>query len=117
MFNLKLSTAVVSCRFQANLGIVIRNKTQILKKMGTWKEEKEKYLSMNLDEKRKGYRCGNKYKTISDIPTWAEYAKSRSLAPKIPLLDKCDINGTLNTALVNKISVYRGDITTLEVCM
>ena len=35
------------------------------------------YGKMPLEEKRRHYTCGEDYFTISDIPTWAEFHKSR----------------------------------------
>lgn len=83
--------------------------------MASWQEEKQKYLSLNLDDKRKLYKCKTGYKTLNNIPTWKEYATKNQLANAVPLLANSEINKDLNAVLADKISVYRGDITTLEV--
>ncbi|XP_068897737.1 macro domain-containing protein RSc0334-like [Tenebrio molitor] len=82
-------------------------------KMSDWQTEKEKFLSMSLDEKRKLYRC-TQHTELSDIPTWQEYAKKK-LAPKIPCKTNSPIDNSLNSKLTEKISIFTGDITTLEV--
>ena len=30
---------------------------------------------MSLDEKRSKYKCGDRYNTLSDVPTWVDYYK------------------------------------------
>lgn len=82
--------------------------------MSDWKEEKEKFLSMPLDAKRKTYRSKD-FTQISDIPTWEEYAKKESLVSKILPKTDFQINKTLNSTLCKKVSIFTGDITTLEV--
>lgn len=83
--------------------------------MASWQEEKQKYLSINLDDKRKLYKCKSGYKTLINIPTWKQYAATNQLANSIPVLANSEINTDLNKILADKISVYKGDITTLEV--
>nr|XP_001812598.3 PREDICTED: macro domain-containing protein CT2219 [Tribolium castaneum] len=83
-------------------------------KMAGWKEDKEKFLSMPLDAKRKFY-AGKQYKQISDIPTWEEYAKKATLAPQIPSKTDFQIDSSLNSSLCKKVSIFQGDITTLEI--
>ncbi|XP_065662218.1 retinol dehydrogenase 14 isoform X6 [Hydra vulgaris] len=34
-----------------------------------------KYFNLSLDEKRTFYKCGNKFKTLDDIPLWDAYQK------------------------------------------
>lgn len=82
--------------------------------MADWASAKEKFLSMSLEEKRKQYKNPN-YKTLQDLPTWKEYAGRTALAPKIPPLQGCEIDASLNALLAEKITVFQGDITTLEV--
>ena len=36
------------------------------------------YSKMPLEEKRKHYDCGEDYVTISSVPTWSEFHKSKS---------------------------------------
>lgn len=83
-------------------------------KMSNWEAEKQKFLSMSADDKIQYYSAKNIHK-IKDIPTWVEYAKEqKSLPDKIPKLSENKIDFSKN-ALANKISVFKGDITTLEV--
>lgn len=80
--------------------------------MSAWQQEKDKFLSIPLEEKRKHYRD---FKTLKDIPTWKEYASTVTLPPAKPMLANCTIDDTLNSVLASKVSLYRGDITKLEV--
>lgn len=74
-----------------------------------------KYLSLPVEEKRLLYKCKD-FKTLSDIETWSSYFQNNenrlvsqcgdSLLPeKLPVLP----------VLTEKISVWKGDITTLEI--
>ncbi|BFZ11609.1 hypothetical protein BsWGS_14648 [Bradybaena similaris] len=71
-------------------------------------EVKDKYLSMDLQSKRKLYR--GSYVTLGDIKTWPDYfnedLKQKSTAEK-----EVEVNNDLN----QKISLFQGDITTLEI--
>ncbi|KAL0973863.1 hypothetical protein UPYG_G00212170 [Umbra pygmaea] len=71
---------------------------------GDWKEVKERLLSMNLKERRENYRTAT-YQVIEDVPLWTP---------------KADDSGKKlffkrNEALDLKISLFRGDITKLEI--
>ncbi|RZC42902.1 O-acetyl-ADP-ribose deacetylase MACROD2-like [Asbolus verrucosus] len=83
-------------------------------KMSEWKMVKEKMLSMPLESKRKLYKC-KKYTKIEDIPIWEEYSKKESLAPIIPAKTNSPIDNSLNSSLRKKVSLFMGDITTLEI--
>ncbi|CAH2006201.1 unnamed protein product [Acanthoscelides obtectus] len=80
--------------------------------MSNWQAEKEKFLKMDREEKRKVYK---KYVTLEDIPTWRQYAEGKELLPKIAMLGGSTIDGSKNKALADKISYFSGDITTLEI--
>lgn len=83
--------------------------------MSGWENEKKRFLSMSVDDKRKGYRS-SEYFQVDQIPTWPQYAqKIGNLPEKIPMLVNNQINTSQNEELAKKISVFRGDITTLEV--
>lgn len=85
------------------------------KNMSLWETEKSKFLSMGLEEKRKLYRGSTFYK-LEEILTWPQYAEKHSPLPeKIPLLTTNQINVSHNAELAKKISIFRGDITSLEV--
>ncbi|KAL9863286.1 ADP-ribose glycohydrolase MACROD2 isoform 2-T3 [Geothlypis trichas] len=73
------------------------------KRKKLWREEKERLLKMTLEERRKEY-LGD-YVALKTIPTWMEDLKSEST--------KEDLQG--KKSLSEKVSLYRGDITLLEV--
>lgn len=62
----------------------------------------EKYLLMSLDEKRKVYKCGDKFMTLDDIQTWEEeYLKNeKSLEKKREYM----LAGSLNSSLLVLLS-------------
>lgn len=71
--------------------------------------EREKYLSMPLMDKRALYKCGQKYISLSDIPNWSAYSASKNLRGSGS--SKYSRNDNLN----NKVSMFVGDITALEI--
>ncbi|XP_066033892.1 ADP-ribose glycohydrolase MACROD2 isoform X3 [Chamaea fasciata] len=73
------------------------------KRKKLWREEKERLLKMTLEERRKEY-LGD-YVALKTIPTWMEDLKSENA--------KEDLQG--KKSLSEKVSLYRGDITLLEV--
>lgn len=91
-----------------------RNNFHNERNMGDWTSVKQKFITIPLEEKRKQYKNPN-YKTLQDLPTWKEYASKKTLAVKIPMSIGCEINAGLNRILSEKITLFQGDITTLEV--
>lgn len=83
-------------------------------KMSDWQTEKNKFLTMDLLEKRKHYK-NKDFKKIEDIPTWRQYYQSKALPEKSKLPLNFPIKSDLNDLLSNKISIFEGDITSLEV--
>ncbi|XP_032788942.2 macro domain-containing protein CT2219 [Daphnia magna] len=76
----------------------------------TWKEAKAKYLEENIETRRGNYFCKNNFFTLEDIPTWADESKEVSSSASV------EKNGLqANRDLNSKISVWKGDITHLEV--
>ncbi|XP_075353008.1 ADP-ribose glycohydrolase MACROD2 isoform X3 [Mycteria americana] len=73
------------------------------KRKKLWREEKERLLKMTLEERRKEYL--RDYVALKNIPTWMEDLKSENA--------KEDLQG--KKSLSEKVSLYRGDITLLEV--
>lgn len=95
----------------------------------------DKYLNMDVEEKRKGYKCGDNFVQLSDIPTWPEYLKTHT--PKPPSDDQGETSRLriclrflflLKVVLVcvlgkrevceeinGKVSLWKGDITALEI--
>ena len=67
------------------------------------------YEKLSLEEKRKEYKCGNRYKTLDYITPWSEWRLMQKFrSDKQPL---SDINEVLN----KKVSIWQGDITHLEI--
>ncbi|KAM4903983.1 ADP-ribose glycohydrolase MACROD2 [Sylvia borin] len=79
------------------------------KRKKLWREEKERLLKMTLEERRKEY-LGD-YVALKTIPTWMEDLKSKSESDGENA--KEDLQG--KKSLSEKVSLYRGDITLLEV--
>ncbi|KAL7889371.1 hypothetical protein AOLI_G00016290 [Acnodon oligacanthus] len=73
------------------------------KKKKEWKAEKERLLSLGLEERRKEY--GGNYVTLEKIATWRRHGKST--AP--------EEEEDHPVSLCDKVSLYKGDITILEV--
>ncbi|XP_061845210.1 ADP-ribose glycohydrolase MACROD2 isoform X2 [Colius striatus] len=79
------------------------------KRKKLWREEKERLLKMTLEERRKEYL--RDYVALKNIPTWMEDLKSKSEGDGENA--KEDLQG--KRSLSEKVSLYRGDITVLEV--
>ncbi|XP_074891593.1 ADP-ribose glycohydrolase MACROD2 isoform X2 [Buteo buteo] len=79
------------------------------KRKKLWREEKERLLKMTLEERRKEYL--RDYVALKNIPTWMEDLKSKSESDGENT--KEDLQG--KKSLSEKVSLYRGDITLLEV--
>ncbi len=76
-------------------------------------ETRQIYLSKTLDEKRKLYKCKEDFVQHKDIPIWPEfYSTSASVDKNKP---KPTPLATFNDTLNDKVSVFTGDITCLEV--
>ncbi|CAH0556046.1 unnamed protein product [Brassicogethes aeneus] len=60
----------------------------------------------------KGY---GKMPTIQDIKTWKEYSGNSQLPKKIDTLPDVNLDNSKNAVLADKISIFEGDITTLQV--
>lgn len=75
-------------------------------------QTREAYLNKSLDEKRQLYKCKGRFVQLKDIPTWSEYFNRNRLGFSDSKDEiKTEIDNNLNT----KISIFEGDITTLEV--
>ncbi|RNA15312.1 O-acetyl-ADP-ribose deacetylase MACROD2-like [Brachionus plicatilis] len=84
--------------------------SKMLEKLQNVAKNRIKYLSMPLDEKRKLYKCKEKYITIEKLIKWPEYFEKNEL--KYENLNNCSVT---NPGLNDKISIFEGDITTLEI--
>jgi len=85
-------------------------------------DRKDKYLGMSIEDRRNGYRCGNKYSVVDQIESWEKYTAGYEFS-------KIKIEGSASTAssddddqiyfpsasLNEKVSLWSGDITTLEI--
>ncbi|XP_058651057.1 ADP-ribose glycohydrolase MACROD2 isoform X1 [Onychostoma macrolepis] len=72
------------------------------KKKKEWRAEKERLLSLGVEDRRKDYR-GN-YVPLDKIPTWANHDNNTATEEE-----------QKSFSLADKVSLYKGDITTLEV--
>ncbi|CAH1264305.1 MACROD1 [Branchiostoma lanceolatum] len=70
---------------------------------------RKRFLELSLEEKRQVYKCRDNYKTLNDVPTWPQYRKEHNIGLRIK--PKADPNEKFN----EKVSVWRGDITQLEI--
>ncbi|KAI6648823.1 O-acetyl-ADP-ribose deacetylase MACROD2 [Oopsacas minuta] len=74
-------------------------------------ENREFFENMSIADKRKYYSCGSHYLQLKDIETWPEFQIAKN----------CKSNSELNNpktadpAINNKVSIWRGDITKLEI--
>ncbi|XP_026209400.1 ADP-ribose glycohydrolase MACROD2 isoform X2 [Anabas testudineus] len=76
------------------------------KKKKDWKTEKERLLRLDLEERRKEYRRQD-YISLDNILTWREEKRSNDKE------EGKDLTG--GGGLSEKVSLYKGDITVLEV--
>lgn len=72
---------------------------------------KEFYLQMPLEEKRKYYACKSKFVTLDSIQAWPDYAAN--IDPETH--KKVKPLGEIDEQLNMKVSLWRGDITALEI--
>lgn len=89
----------------------------------TWKTEKNRILALSLEEKRKLYK-NSVYVKLDSVDPWCKYVvTNKGIEAKKPTVDDlCEFkNITLNTEknifLSEKISLFQGDITKLEVSL
>lgn len=71
-----------------------------------WKRIKEEKLTQSLEERRKSYKCGNKFVTLDNIKTWKETSTGSN-----PDAGNYSVNHKLN----DRVSIFVGDITCLEI--
>lgn len=83
--------------------------------MSKWENAKSTYLSMPIEEKRKQYNCGDNFKTIDDIPDWNSYATTYEAKKLGTCLTGDNAKYEKDDELNKKISVFVGDITSLEI--
>lgn len=86
-----------------------------------WKAEKAKMLSMPLVEKRKLYKSPD-FVILDKVDPWCNYvvlnkgveAKKHTLED-LNEFQKIKLDPTMNKSLSERVSIYKGDITQLEV--
>ncbi|XP_068624520.1 macro domain-containing protein CT2219-like [Battus philenor] len=112
--------------FQFNKSVTDNNlyRTYSITKMTThskWKIEKNRILNLPLEEKRKLYRT-SEYIILDRIYTWLQHARENEhIKTKIRTQDdlnewkKFKINPEKNVSLAEKVSIFKGDITKLEI--
>ncbi|XP_069463387.1 ADP-ribose glycohydrolase MACROD2-like [Ambystoma mexicanum] len=93
------------------------------RKKKQWREEKERLLKMTLEERRKAYV--RDVVPLNDIMSWREEMRSKSHGEgKLEASEKCPIKAAEDNSeepvptkrsLSQKVSLYRGDITLLEI--
>ncbi|XP_040493902.1 ADP-ribose glycohydrolase MACROD2 isoform X3 [Ursus maritimus] len=79
------------------------------KKKKVWREEKERLLKMTLEERRKEYI--RDYVPLNTILSWKEEMKGKSQNDE----ENTQETSQVKKSLSEKVSLYRGDITLLEV--
>ncbi|XP_070328011.1 ADP-ribose glycohydrolase MACROD2 isoform X3 [Odocoileus virginianus] len=79
------------------------------KKKKVWREEKERLLKMTIEERRKEYI--RDYVRLNTIPSWKEEMKGKSQNDEENTQEPSQVKKSLS----EKVSLYRGDITLLEV--
>ncbi|XP_049990286.1 ADP-ribose glycohydrolase MACROD2-like [Alexandromys fortis] len=79
------------------------------KKKKVWREEKERLLKMTLEERRKEYI--RDYVPLSTIVSWKEEMRSKGQNDE----ENTQETPQMKKSFSEKVSLYRGDITLLEV--
>lgn len=84
--------------------------------MSQWESVKSTYLSMPIEEKRKQYKCGGDFKTADDLLDWSLYANTYEAKKLGVCTVTTDNENFIKDDKLNKtISVFTGDITSLEI--
>ena len=68
--------------FVSKLFNMARGTNGVLQQLKSIQTAREKWLEMNLTEKRKAYRCGKDFVVLEDVPTWPEYANKHLQSKK-----------------------------------
>ena len=74
-------------------------------------ETREHFESLPLDKKRKLYKCGSRYAQLKDVDTWPAFKVAHKCSSKYKLNQLIKPDPAINS----KLSLWRGDITTLEI--
>ena len=73
-----------------------------------WQRVKEEKLRQPLEERRKSYKCGDRYVTLDLVKTWSQSAAAAATP-------EGSSDFPVDQQLNDKISLFTGDITSLEV--
>ncbi|XP_053608448.1 macro domain-containing protein PG1779-like [Plodia interpunctella] len=125
---MKLSNYCARCYNKSLERSVLIHQTRFysLPKMNTdpaWKVEKERILSLPLEEKRKLYKASD-FIIVDKVDPWKKYVdllKTKGIALKkhnqddVKEFKKIKIDKEKNQELFHKVSIFKGDITKLEV--
>ncbi|XP_034837666.1 macro domain-containing protein CT2219-like [Maniola hyperantus] len=86
-----------------------------------WESEKDRIMSFPIEEKRKLYKSDD-YIILNRVDSWCKYfAENKGLEAKNPTAEdvtefrKIKIDTEKNKELADKVSIFKGDITKLEV--
>jgi len=84
--------------------------------------DKEEFLNMGIEDKRKMYKCKTNFVELSSIPCWPEYFKDNIKDDPVSKSwwkntgSKHKVEGIESSDRMNsKISIFTGDITSLEI--
>ena len=86
-----------------------------------WKDEKIRLEKSNIESRRENYFCNEDFVPLSEVPTWSDYFQQnqKSLSEKVSEKDieafKAKHPEFDDLNLAGKVSLYRGDITKLEI--
>ena len=83
----------------------------LLKSHSTPPETREYFENLSLDSKRRLYRCGQRYKQLKDLETWPSFHAAHNCSSKYKLNRLLPEDSAIN----EKVSLWRGDITSLEI--
>ncbi|XP_023954549.1 macro domain-containing protein CT2219 [Bicyclus anynana] len=93
----------------------------VLKMSTKWESEKERIMSLPVDEKRKLYKTDD-YITVNKVESWCKYfVENKGLHEKKHTGEddaefrKITIDSERNKELTDKVSIFKGDITKLEI--
>ncbi|CAH0598796.1 unnamed protein product [Chrysodeixis includens] len=85
-----------------------------------WKKERTRNINLSLEERRKLYSTKD-FVTVNMIDPWDSYVvrhkgleSRKTTEDDLTEFKKLKINNSLNKTLAQKVSIYRGDITKLE---
>lgn len=89
----------------------------------SWQKEKRRKLSLDLNARRKEYWCRDRYVRLEDVPTWRQYWASlqqqqQTSVATDDVTTRRLVSGLClkkSVELADKISIFRGDITQLEI--